>query len=225
MERNDRSYTIWQDDIVAYEEYHWAKNLTATNLEPVDLLGFKIQNWLIYKRIEAFRRESSKTIEQDVEETTFVAPKSPFDSIVDQLSDDEKVNEIVKFLNVQLNIPFAKKLAGRIQFLIEASKGEYPDEVAISPESLKNFVSFLQAETNLKYPDVVLSPSKNIRAQWRSAPNRHFAVEFLPTGDAHFVIFTPNLKHPDKTNRMSGILSVDSLMPTAQPLGVLSWCS
>ena len=113
----------------------------------------------------------------------------------------------------------------RIQFLFEASKEEYPAEVAILPDSLKNFVGFLQTEPDLKYPDVVLSPSKNIRAQWRTAPNRHFAVEFLPTGDAHFVIFSPDPKHPDKTNRMSGLVSVDSLMQTAQPHGILSWCS
>ncbi len=225
MKRNERSFTMWQDDIDAYEEYHWAKNLSATNLEHTDLLGFQIQNWLTNKRIDALRRGSSITIEPEVEETTFVEPESPFDSIVDRLNDDEKVNEIVKFLNDQLNITFAKKLADRIQFLFETSKEEYPEETAILPESLKSFVGFLQSAKNLKYPDVVLSPSKNIRAQWRTAPNRHFAAEFLPTGDAHFVIFTPDPKHPDKTNRMSGIVSVDSLMPTAQPHGVLSWCS
>lgn len=225
MKRNERSFTTWQDDINAYEEYHWAKNLTATNLEPIDLLESQIQNWWTYKRIEALRRESSITIEPEVGETTFVEPESPFDSIVDRLSDDEKVKEVVKFLNDQLNITFAKKLASRIQFLIEASKEEYPNEVAIFPESLKNFVSFLQAEPNLKYPDVVLSPAKNICTQWRTAPNRHFSVEFLPTGDARFVIFSPNPRNPDKTNRISGIVSVDSLMRAAQPHGILSWCS
>lgn len=113
----------------------------------------------------------------------------------------------------------------RIQFLFEASKEEYPDEVAILPESLKNFVSFLQMEPNLQYPDVVLSPDKNICAQWRTVPNRHFSVEFLPVGDVRFVIFSPNPKHPDKTNRLSGIVTVDSLMQTAQPQGVRSWCT
>jgi hypothetical protein len=58
-----------------------------------------------------------------------------------------------------------------------------------------------------------------------TGPNRHFAVEFLPTGDAHFVIFTPDPMHPDKTIRMSGLASVDSLMETVQPHGVLTWSS
>jgi len=134
-----------------------------------------------------------------------------------------EVNEIVKFLN-QTNISFSERLAERIQFLFEASKEEYPHVEAISPESLKNFVSFLLSAPNLKYPDVVLSPDKNICTQWRTTPNRYFSVEFLPTGDARFVLFSPDPKNPDKTFRMSGIVSVDSLMQTAQPPGILSWC-
>ena len=137
----------------------------------------------------------------------------------------EKIYEIIKFLNDQINMTFSKQLANRIQFLFEASKEEYPDEVAILPESLKNFVSFLQSVPNFRYPDVVLSPVKNICTQWRTAPNRHFSVEFLPTGDVRFVIFSPDPMHPDKTNRISGIVSVDSLMRTAQPHGIQSWCS
>ena len=164
-------------------------------------------------------------MEPGLEDATPIEPESPFEAMEDLLSDDKKINAIIELFNNRLNIAFAKQFAARIQFLFDASKEEYPDEVAILPESLKNFVSFLQAEPNLKYPDVVLSPSKNICTQWRTAPNRHFAVEFLPTGDAHFVIFAPDPKHPEKTIRISGIVSVDSLIQTAQPHGVLSWCS
>jgi len=224
MIRNKRSFTTLQDDIETYEEYHWAKNLSATNLEPNDSLVIKMQNWMTHRCIDALQWKSSVTMDPEVEETKFAELESPFDEIIDRLSDDEKAEEIVKFLN-QTNITFSKRLASRIQFLFEASKEEYPDEGAISPESLKNFVSFLQSAPNLKYPDVVLSPDKNICTQWRTAPNRHFSVEFLPNGDVRFVIFSPDPKHPDKTNRMSGIVSVDFLMQTAQPHGVLSWCS
>jgi len=223
MIRNERSFTTWHDNIDAYEEYFLSKNFPATYLDSTDWT--ELQAWLRKKLMGLRSQQSPITTEHEVKEEASIDPKSPFEAIEDRLSEDEKVYEIIKFLNDQINITFSKRLANRIQFLIEASKEEYPDEVAILPESLKNFVSFLQAKPNLKYPDVVLSPSKNIRAQWRTAPNRHFAVEFLPTGDAHFVIFTPDPKHPDKTNRMSGIVSVDSLMPTAQPQGVLSWCS
>ena len=134
-------------------------------------------------------------------------------------------SQILAFLNSKLDIPFAKRLADRIQFLFDVSKEEYPDEVAILPESLRNFSGFLQSATKLRYPDVMLSPAKNICTQWRAAPNRHFSAEFLSTGDVHFVIFTPDPMYPEKTTRMSGIVSVDSLLETARPHGVLSWTS
>ena len=223
MKRNERSFTPWQDDINAYEEYHWAKNLTATNLEPIDWT--EPQAWLRKKFMGVRSHQSPITTEHELEEEASIDPTSPFEAIEDRLSEDEKVYEIIKFLNDQINLTFSKQLANRIQFLIEASKEEYPDEVAILPESLKNFVSFLQSVPNFRYPDVVLSPVKNICTQWRTAPNRHFSVEFLPTGDVRFVIFSPDPMHPDKTNRISGIVSVDSLMRTAQPHGIQSWCS
>lgn len=225
MKQDERSFSTLQDDINAYEEYHWAKNLTATNLDPIIISGSHIQDWLTIKSIGMLRRKTPITIDFEVGETLVMESGSPFEAIEDRLSDDEKVNEIVLYLNSKVNISFSKRIADRIKFLFEAAKEEYPEEVAILPESLKNFVSFLQSEPNLKYPDVVLSPEKNICTQWRTAPNRHFSVEFIPNGDARFVIFSPDPKHPDKTNRMSGIVSVDSLMQTAQPHGVLSWCS
>lgn len=225
MKRNERSVTTLQDHIEAYEEYHWAKNLTATNLEPTISFKSNIQDLLKYKNIGMLLQNSPKTLDLDVAERTSIESESPFEAIEDRLSDDEKVNEIVLYLNSKVNISFSKRIADRIKFLFEAAKEEYPEEVAILPESIKNFVSFLQSEPNLKYPDVVLSPEKNICTQWRTAPNRHFSAEFLPTGDARFVIFSPDPKHPDKINRMSGIVSVDSLMQIAQPHGVLTWCS
>ncbi|MBN1546406.1 MAG: hypothetical protein JW902_07090 [Syntrophaceae bacterium] len=224
MRLNENSFTTGQDEIASFEGYYLPNTLTATHLDPNDLLEMDIRNWWAKRRMDALLRKSSITTEPIDEAATPAESESPFDEIIDRLGDDEKINEIVKFLN-QTTIAFPKRLAERIQFLFEASKEEYPDEVAILPESLKNFVSFLQTEPNLKYPDVVLSPDKNICAQWRTAPNRHFSVEFLPTGDARFVIFSPDPKQPDKINRISGIVSLDSLMRTAQPHGVRSWCA
>jgi hypothetical protein len=102
---------------------------------------------------------------------------------------------------------------------------EDPDETPISPESLSNFIGFLQEAPNLRSPDIVLTPSNEIRAQWRTAPNRHFAAAFLPTGETRYVIFTPNLRDPDKIDRLSGTTPMDTLMETAEPHRVLDWAS
>ncbi|MCK4618543.1 MAG: hypothetical protein KAT52_01220 [Desulfobacterales bacterium] len=220
---NEERVSTLQDNVEAYEKYFAAKNLTATRLGSVDWI--EPQTWVKRKFTGTRRQKSPGTMEPCLEEIIFIEPESPFDKLEELLNDDEKVLEIILHVRNQLNINFARQLANRLKFLFDASKEEYPEEVAILPESLRNFVGFLQSAINLKYPDVVLSPSKNIRAQWRTGPNRHFAVEFLPTGDAHFVIFSPDPMHPEKTIRMSGLASVDSLMETVQPHGVLSWSS
>ena len=220
---NEERVSTLQDNAEAYEKYFAAKNLTATLLGSVDWIDS--QTWLKCKFVGTRRRKSPVTMEPSLEEIIFIEPESPFDKLEELLNDDEKVLEIILHVRNQLNISFSKQLADRLEFLFDASKEEYPDEVAILPKSLRSFVGFLQSAKNLNYPDVVLSPSKNIRVQWRTGPNRHFAVEFFPTGDAHFVIFTPDPMHPEKTIRMSGIVSVDSLMETVQPHGVLTWSS
>ena len=235
---NGGKVTTLQDRIEAYEKYFAAKNIATTceglgefknaedywaSEEANDWM--EAQSW--FKRVSMGTRgeRSSITMEPDLEYVISPSPESPFDKLYELQNDDEKVLEIISHVRSQLNVNFAQQLADRLKFLVDAAKEEHPDEVAILPESLRNFVSFLQFQTNLNYPDVVLSPSKNIRVQWRTAPNRHFAVEFLTTGDAQFVIFSPDPKRPERTIRLSGLASVDSLMETVQPHGVLTWSS
>ena len=152
------------------------------------------------------------------------ASDSPFDELDEKLPEKEKVKKLIDYVREGSKIKFAYELAVRLNFLNEAVN-EDPDEVPISIESWRNFISFLQNTPNLKYPNVVLTPSNEISAHWRTAPNRHFAVVFLPTGEARFVMFTPNPKDPDKIDRFSGITSVDSLMERIRPYKVLEWAS
>jgi hypothetical protein len=170
-------------------------------------------------------QESTLTLESFSGDRISLTSESPFDILDEYRNEDEKVLRIISYIRTQLNADFAQQLANRLEFLFQISHEEHPDEVAIIPESLSNFVALLQSETYLKYPDVMLSPSNNIRIQWRTAPNRHFAVEFLNSGDAQFVIFSPDPSHPERTIRLSGIASIDSLMEMVRPYGVLRWSS
>ena len=178
--------------------------------------------WAVLNTIEC---EASATTEPVTVHIIVQETDSPFDELSDQQDDDDKVLEIIEHVRTQLNMGFAKRLAHRLDYLFKISNEEDPDDIAISPDSLRNFISFIQSAPYLEYPDVVITPSKNIRAQWRTAPNRHFAVEFIPTGETYFVIFSPDHNFPERTIRLSGLVSVASLMETVQPLGVLSWSS
>ena len=167
----------------------------------------------------------------DIEEISFFGPsESPFDRLDEILPNREKtrqleeVRELINFMVRESNLPFAGDLAARLYFLYETVQ-EDQEESPVSSESLSKFIDFLQNTPNLKHPDVVLTPSNEIAAQWRAANNRHFAVVFQATGQARFVIFTSNPKDPAKIDRLSGITSVDTLMDVAKPHGVLRWAT
>jgi len=228
--RNADRISTLPDIFEAYEEYvaattyggfgeietaqeSWTLDITGSFFSPASVVSLEVVN------------ASPATFEANLKEVVYPAFESPFDKLDELREEDERVREIISHIRSHLRADFAHQLASRLEFLVEAAREEYPDEVAILPESLRNFISFLQSGTDLKYPDVMLAPSKNIRAQWRTAPNRHFAVEFLATGDAQFVVFSPDPNHPESTIRLTGLVSIDSLMETVRPHGVLSWSS
>jgi hypothetical protein len=184
-----------------------------------------IHRWLRTRVPQKSDVESDDRLEYHFRGLLSHAPESPFDALEELLSGDERVQRLIDFIRNQSNLQFAQQLSGRLFWLYQAAKEEDPEEVPISPESLRNFIVFIQKTRNLRYPEVVLTPSNEIRAQWRTAPNRHFAVVFLPTGEARFVIFSPNRRDPDRIDRLSGITSVDTLMETAEPHGILEWAS
>ena len=110
-----------------------------------------------------------------------------------------------------------------MDYLAKISQEEYPEHAPIAPESLQDFVAFLESTLKLVYPGVVLTPSGNIQAEWRNGKNRHFAVEFVGSGDVHFVVFAPDPKDAYKTIRASGMATVASLTDIVRPYGVDSW--
>jgi hypothetical protein len=220
------------DTVEAYGEYVVARNLSATyggfgEIETAEEFWSPEIRGSFFSPVSGvsfqFVNASTGTFEANIEEVDYLEFESPFDKLDELREEGERVWEIISHVRSHLKADFAHQLANRLAFLLEAAREEYPDEVPISPESLRSFISFLQSRTDLKYPDVILCPSKNIRAQWRAASNRHFAVEFLATGDAQFVVFSPDPNHPESTIRLAGLVSIDSLMETIRPHGVLSW--
>ena len=229
----DRIGTL-SDRVEAYGEFVAARNLSATyagfgEIEiPEDFWALELSKPFFPPTAGVFLEDvttSPSTFETNLEEVVYPPFESPFDKIDDLREEEETVREIILHIRSHLKADFAHQLANRIEFLLEAAREEYPDEIAILSKSLRNFIGFLQSEKNLKYPDVMLSPSKNIRAQWRIASNRYFAVEFMVTGNAQFVVFSPDPNHPESTIRLTGLVSIDSLMETVRPHGVLSWSS
>ena len=183
--------------------------------------GFIIDGIIIQKERDL---DTPVTLKAHWADPIIPTTESPFDELDEKLTSEEKVKRLIDYVREGAKIQFAHELAVKLSFLNEVVN-EDPDEDSISIDSMRNFISFLQNTTSLKCPNVALTPSNEIHAQWRTAPNRHFAAVFLPTGETRFVIFTPNSKDPEMTDRISGLTSADSLLETIQPHKVLEWAS
>lgn len=164
------------------------------------------------KREEIWTAVDMKYIEGEEE-------KSPFEEFFAQLRSEDKVRRTIECVKFLESLPYAERLANRIQWLLQATLDD-PEENQIIPESLSSFLAFIEAIEGLKYPDIVLSPSGNIIARWRVDTNRNLCIEFLPTVEVRFVVFAPN---PDRTLRISGVAPVAGLWDTLKPFQVERW--
>jgi len=135
------------------------------------------------------------------------------------------VAELILNVRERSKSPFAERLARRLDQLVETSREEYPYQAPLSPQSLRDFIDFLQSVPNPAYPNVVLTPNGNIRAEWRKTPRQHFGVEFLGDSNVRFVVFAQDPKHPERTTRVSGLTSADNLLSIVQPYRVFDWVS
>ncbi len=167
---------------------------------------------------------SSGTYQEDQEPEIITFVDSPFDELYDRLPDRDKINRSLVSVRQNKNLTYAERLADRLRDLYESVLDD-PDEEPLTPGSLINFIFFLSETPGLKYPEVTLTPTNEIRAQWTTAPNRHFAVSFSSFGDARFVIFKPRSNDPDGIDRFSGITAITTLIENTKPHRVLEWAS
>jgi len=197
------------EDLYFFDDEIDQRTLRATDIRTEVTLGFDVSS-------------GTYQMAQDTEKITFI--DSPFDELYERLPDEDKIKRSLVSIRYNKNISYAQRLADRLRDLYE-SVLEDPDEEPLTPGSLINFIYFLSETPGLRYPDVSLTPTNEIRAQWRTAPNRHFAVSFSSMGDARFVIFKPNSDDPDRIDRLSGITSIATLIETTRPHRVLEWTS
>lgn len=197
-----------------------AESATCPNLEDLSFFDDEIDQ----RTRPATDIRTDDTLEFDGSSGTYQFVYSPFDELYERLPDKDKINRSLVSVKCNKNISYAQRLADRLRDLYE-SVLEDPDEEPLTPGSLINFIYFLSETPRLRYPDVSLTPTNEIRAQWRTAPNRHFAVSFSSMGDARFVIFKPNSDDPDRIDRFYGITSIASLIETTRPHRVLEWTS
>ena len=144
----------------------------------------------------------------------------PFEVLLESdLKTRKRLMEEVK----TLPLSYAERLYKRICYLNEVTEEEYPSEELISTQSLEGFIKFIKSPVHFKYPDITITPDGNIRIQWQQDKNHHLAVEFISHTEAKYVVFSPDPVHPVKTARISGKVSIDSVIIAIQPFKALEW--
>jgi hypothetical protein len=139
--------------------------------------------------------------------------------------EEEQLQELILRIRTTMSISYREILANRLVKLMHIAKEEDPSSIGISVGSLRHFYNFLQSTTTLKYPTISLTPEYDIYAKWKGEKNTLFSVHFLPNGDARFVIFKPNDKHPEQTVRFSGYITADIIIETVSPHSIMEWIS
>ena len=140
--------------------------------------------------------------------------------------EEDQVQELIFRIKRLISIPYKDNLANKLLTLFNDAKEEDPDSLGMSAGSLRSFTNFILSHTNLKCPTISLTPDYNIYASWRCEQNRVFSVHFFPNGDARFVIFKPNNRHPERITRISGVATADILMETVViPNRIEEWIS
>ena len=117
-------------------------------------------------------------------------------------------------------LPFGARLADRISALAVAFTEDY--EGTLSARAIDAFVTFLEGNAAFGYPDLTATPAGDLYAEWRGANGRMLTIEFLDTGDVRYLVFAPNPRHPQRTDRLSGVTTADALPYTIAPLAHLT---
>ena len=193
--------------------------------------GPDIRAWYLSQGLQKVQKfEFCKTPAVDQEDQTALISywpenEDPFTQATLLNNEEDQVQELIFQIRRSLSITYHESLANRLLTLFNDAKEEDTDSLGIAVGSLRNFYFFLRLHTNLKCPTISLTPDYNIYASWRGEQKQVFSVHFLPNGDARFVIFKPNDKHPERKIRLSGTATTDTLIKTVESSGIWDWIS
>lgn len=201
----------------------------SPNCEPNTVVWQQKNRMSIQPRETFVAQHFLTAIEQEGYES-FLRPwsekKDPFTQADLLDNEEDQTQDLIFRIRTLTPISYREKLANRLLTLFNDAKEEDTASFGIAVDSLRNFYNFIHLHTNLKYPNISLTPDDNIYISWRNEHNRVFSVLFLPNGeDARFVIFKPNNRHPKLQIRISGTTTTDILLETVESYDVLDWIS
>jgi hypothetical protein len=161
----------------------------------------------------------------DIQSAPDEAPVSDFDVLDELRTPKGQIQRQITAFRRGGGVPYSEGLARRLDVLLAALEEEGETWAEGSPDSLRQMLLLLRAAPDLRCPTVTITPSATFRAQWQAGRNRHFAVDFLPDGQVRFVVFAPDPRHPDRVQRVSGIVNRADVMRAIEPYKVHRWAA
>ena len=146
--------------------------------------------------------------------------------VLDELRTPEaQIRRQIRALRRGSRLLYRERLARRLEFLLDALDEQEEPLAEDSPESLRQMLLFLEALPDFRCPTVTVTPFATFRAQWQGHPSEHFAVDFVSDGQVRFVVFAPDLSHPGRLDRVSGIVSPANAMKAIETYQVPRWAA
>lgn len=118
-------------------------------------------------------------------------------------------------------LEFKARLADRITALDAAYAEDYEGR-SLSWSAFEALLTYLEASPAPAYPSVTATPAGDIYAEWHGPGGRLSTIEFLDSGEARFLVFRPNPKHPQRVDRLTGTTTTDALPETIASLAPLT---
>ena len=109
------------------------------------------------------------------------------------------------------------RLAVRLAALSAAFAEDY-DGQFLSTAAVDAFIDFLESAAPPGYPELTATPAGDLYAEWHGDNRRRLTIEFLASGDARYLIFVPNPRHPQRVDKLAGSTTADALGETIAPL-------
>jgi hypothetical protein len=122
------------------------------------------------------------------------------------------VGSLIALFRRELLQDYRDQVLDRLIELRNASIEEEPSRDGLSINSLLNFLAFLRNNPKLLKPILTLTPDGDIYASWKANTSKIFSLRFLDKRNIRFVLFKPNTKHPELTERISGSSTSDTVL-------------
>ena len=81
----------------------------------------------------------------------------------------------------------------------------------------------MQKDSKLRFPAIVITGRKNIKAIWQASESEIFWIEFEPNGDVTYLAFFPNKNRSDGVERVSALSTAEDVLRRAKKVGALKW--